>query len=59
MFEELEGFADEVAQIAALALVVLDLVTDVRVAVAEDVEDRQDLAVVGDECFADHVAGEH
>lgn len=59
LLEELEGFGDEVAQVEPLPLVVLDLVPDVPVGVAEDVEDGQDLPVVGHQGLADHVAAQH
>ena len=37
-------------------MAVFDLVADARVVVAEDVEDGQDLAVVGHQGLADHLA---
>ena len=42
---------DEVSQVVLLALAVVDLVTDVVVAVLEQIEDGQDLAVVRDQCL--------
>lgn len=59
LFEQFEGFGDEISQIEPLALVVLYLVASVAVAVAEDVEDRQNLAVVGHQCLAYHIPRKH
>merc|ERR1719446_1550327 len=54
--EGLQGLLDEVAEVHALPLRVVHRVADVQVPHLEDVEDRQDLAVVGHERLADHLA---
>mmetsp|Transcript_72987 Transcript_72987/g.176111 ORF Transcript_72987/g.176111 Transcript_72987/m.176111 type:complete len:245 (-) Transcript_72987:370-1104(-) len=54
--EELERLRDEVAQRLTLLLRIVDAVAQVEVPVLEDVEHGQDLAVVGHERLADHVA---
>ena len=59
LLEQFQGLYNEVAQVAALALVVLDFVADVGIAVSEDVEDGQNLAVVGYQGFTDHVPAQH
>jgi hypothetical protein len=53
--EELEGLLDEVAEVKSLALAVVDLVSEVGVALLEEVHDGQDLAVVGNEGLTDGV----
>ena len=47
--EHLEGLLDQVAQVKALPLAVIDLVTQVEVLDLEQVEDGQDLPVIGHE----------
>lgn len=57
--EKLECLDDEVAQVLAFALGVVDLVTLVQVLCLEKVHDRQDLAVIGHESLTDGVAAKH
>ncbi len=47
--EHFEGLLDEVTQVGSLALAVVDLITNVLVADLEQVQDGEDLSVVGDE----------
>ena len=47
--EHFEGLLDEVAQVSSLTLAVVDLITNVLVADLEEVQDGEDLYVVGDE----------
>ena len=54
--EHLEGGLDQVAQVEALPLAVVDLVAEVVVFDFEQVQHGQDLAVVGHQCLADRVA---
>eukprot|EP00634_Sargassococcus_sp_CCMP2135_P007357 CAMPEP_0198661768 /NCGR_PEP_ID=MMETSP1467-20131203/43853_1 /TAXON_ID=1462469 /ORGANISM="unid. sp., Strain CCMP2135" /LENGTH=333 /DNA_ID=CAMNT_0044398233 /DNA_START=311 /DNA_END=1308 /DNA_ORIENTATION=+ len=54
-FEVLESFVDEFAEVLAALLAVVDAVAEVVVLADEDVEDREDLAVVGHEGLADEV----
>ena len=56
MLEQLQGLADQVAQIQSLSLTVLYLIANAGVVVAEDVENGQDLAVVRYQRLADHLA---
>eukprot|EP00446_Apocalathium_sp_SHHI-4_P032034 CAMPEP_0177243010 /NCGR_PEP_ID=MMETSP0367-20130122/49112_1 /TAXON_ID=447022 ORGANISM="Scrippsiella hangoei-like, Strain SHHI-4" /NCGR_SAMPLE_ID=MMETSP0367 /ASSEMBLY_ACC=CAM_ASM_000362 /LENGTH=239 /DNA_ID=CAMNT_0018694663 /DNA_START=85 /DNA_END=800 /DNA_ORIENTATION=- len=58
-FQHLKGLCDNAAKIHVLALVVVDLVTNVEIVVNEDVEHRQELPEVGHQSFADHVTGQH
>jgi len=53
--EHLEGLLDQVSEDERLSLAVLDLVADVAVVVLEQVEDGQDLSVIGHEGFTDGV----
>ena len=48
-FEHFEGLLDKVTQVSSLTLAVVDLVTNVLVADLEEVQDGEDLSVVGDE----------
>mmetsp|Transcript_30680 Transcript_30680/g.102074 ORF Transcript_30680/g.102074 Transcript_30680/m.102074 type:complete len:300 (-) Transcript_30680:191-1090(-) len=57
--QHLKGLCDNAAKIHVLALVVIDLVTNVEIVVNEDVEHRQELPEVGHQSFADHVTGHH
>jgi len=56
--EELEGHLDEVTQVGSLSLSVVDLVSEVIVLSLEEVEDGEDLSVVGYESFADGVGAQ-
>ena len=53
--EELVGLDDEVAEVLALALRVVDLVALVQIPSLEKVHDWEDLAVVGHEGLSDGV----
>ena len=55
--EKLKGLRDEVAQVLALTLRVVDLVTLVQVFGLEEVKDGEDLTVVGHESLSDRVTG--
>ena len=59
LLEQFESVLDEVSENEGLALAVLDLVAQVHVAVFEQVEDRQDLSIVGHEGLTDGVGAEH
>lgn len=50
---------DQVSEHESLALGVLNLVTEVAVALLEEVHDGQDLTVVGDEGLTDGVGAGH
>jgi len=58
LFEQFEGLLDEVSEDQGLSLSVLDLVSEVAVAGLEQVENGQDLSVVGHEGFTDGVGAE-
>lgn len=53
--EHFEGLLDEVSQVESLPLTVVNLVSQVLVLDLEQVEHREDLSVVRDECFSDGV----
>jgi hypothetical protein len=53
--EHFEGLLDEVAQVSSLTLAVVDLITNILVADLEEVQDGEDLSVVGDEGLANCV----
>jgi urease gamma subunit len=55
LFKHFEGLLDKVSKNKGLSLTVLDFVTQVAVAVFEQVEDGQDLSVVGHEGFSNCV----
>lgn len=55
LLEQFQGLSDEVAQVESFSLAVFDLIADAGVVVAEDVEDGQDLPIVGHQCFSDHL----
>jgi len=57
--EHLEGLLNQVAQVQTLPLTVIDLVTDVSVALLEKVHDGQNLSVVGNQCLSDGVRASH
>jgi len=57
--EHLEGLLDEVADVEALALRVVNLVAKVGVVHLQEVHHGEDLAVVGDEGLADGVGAGH
>ena len=56
LLEKFQSGHDQVAEVGGLALLVVDLVTEVVVLCLEQVHDGQDLAVVGHEGLADGVA---
>ena len=55
LLQQLQGLSNQVTQVESLPLVVLYLVGDVDIIVAEDIEDRQDLSVVGHKGLAYHL----
>lgn len=55
LLEKFQSFSDEVAQVESLSLAVLDMVSDIHIAVSEQVKDREDLSVVRDKGLADHL----
>lgn len=57
--EHLEGLLDQVAQVQTLPLAVVDLVTDVSVALLEKIHDGQNLSVVGNQSLSDGVRASH
>ena len=59
LLEKLERLNDEVAQVGALALGVVDFVALVPVLGLEEVEHGENLAVVGHEGLADRVGASH
>lgn len=58
LLQQLQSLHDEVSQVQSLPLAVLDLVPDACVVISENVEDGQDLAIVGHQCFSNHFSGE-
>jgi len=58
LLEEFESSLDEVTQVLGFALGVVDLVSEVHVLGLEEVEDGEDLSVVGYERFSDGVGAE-
>ena len=59
LLEHLEGLLDQVPQIAALPLAVVNLVSHVRVLGLHKIQNGQDLAVVGHQCLANGVRAHH
>ena len=57
--EHLEGLLDQVAQVQTLPLAVVDLVTDVGVALLEKVHHGQNLSVIGDQGLSDGVGASY
>ena len=57
--EQLQSLLDQVAENHALSLVVHDTVTKVDVAILENVQHGQNLAVVGHQSLANHLTGNH
>jgi len=57
--KHLQGLLDQVAKVGCLSLRVVNLVADVSVADLEQVEDGEDLAVVGNEGLTDGVRAGH
>jgi hypothetical protein len=55
LLEDFEGFLDELAEVELLALAVIDGVADVDGLLLVQIEDGEDLAVVGDEGLSDVV----
>ena len=55
LLEQFKGALDKVSEVDRLPLGVVDLVTDVVVLRLVQVEDGEDLPVVGDESFSDGV----
>ena len=58
LLEHFEGSLDQVTKVHLLPLAVHDAVSDVLVALLEQVEDGKDLTVVGDECLTDGLGAE-
>lgn len=58
-FKHLKGGLDQVSKVLSLPLAVVDLVSEVLVLDSEEVEDREDLSVVGHEGLADGVRAGH
>ena len=59
LLEHLEGGLDEVAKVHLLPLTVDNRVSNVLVALLEQVEDGQDLAVIGHQSLTDGLRAEH
>ena len=59
LLEHFEGLLDQVPQIAALPLAVINLVAHVRVLGLHEIQNRQDLAVVGHQRLANGVRAHH
>mmetsp|Transcript_34988 Transcript_34988/g.79781 ORF Transcript_34988/g.79781 Transcript_34988/m.79781 type:complete len:254 (-) Transcript_34988:376-1137(-) len=57
--QELQGLLNQVADVHPLALIVHNGIADVHVFVLEDVEHRQNLSVVRDQSFANHLTTQH
>ena len=58
LLEHFEGSLDQVTKVHLLPLAVHDGVADVLVVLFEQVEDGQDLTVVGHECLTDGLGAE-
>lgn len=58
LLEELQSFADQIAEVQSLALTVLHFVATVDVTISEDVEDGQYLSIVGHQCLANHLSAQ-
>lgn len=56
LLKQFQSLTDQIAQIASLSLVVLNLIADVGIVVPENVEDGQNLTVVGHQSLANHVS---
>ena len=56
LFEELEGLADQVAEVETFSLTVLYFVSDAGVTVSEDVENWEDLPVVRYKSLSNHLS---
>ena len=59
LLEKFQSGHDQVAEVGGLALLVVDLVTEVVVLCLEQVHDGQDLAVVGHEGLTDGVRAKY
>ena len=59
LFQQLQSLHDKVSQVESLALVVFDLVPCVFIAVPKDIEDGQNLSIIGHQCFPNHISTEH
>lgn len=59
LFEQFQGFGDEITQVEALSLTVLDVISDVDITIAEQVEDWEDLTVVWNKCLANHLSTQY
>mmetsp|Transcript_76045 Transcript_76045/g.213209 ORF Transcript_76045/g.213209 Transcript_76045/m.213209 type:complete len:352 (+) Transcript_76045:283-1338(+) len=57
--QDLQGLVDQLAQVQALPLAVVEPVAQVEVVGLVDVEHWQHLSVVRDQCLADHICGLH
>ena len=56
LLQQLQGLSDQITQVEPLPLVVLYLIRDVDIIVAEDIEDRQDLSIVGHKGLTYHLS---
>ena len=56
LFHHFQGLIDQISQILLLPLGIVDFVSDVYVGVFEEVENREDLPVIGHEGFTYHLA---
>lgn len=59
LLQKLEGLRNQIAQVESLSLAVLDLVAAVGVTISKDIENWEDLSVVGDQGLTDHVSAQH
>ena len=57
--EKLQSLLDEIADVHALTLAVRNCVANVDVLALENVEDGENLAVVGHQCLADELTGHY
>ena len=53
LLHRFECLLDQIADIILIFLTVIDGITDVFVAVAQEIHDGEDLTVVGDQSFGD------
>ena len=54
-FKLFQGFLDEITDILSFLLGIVDSVTEIHVSILEQVKDREDLSIVRDEGFTDHI----
>mmetsp|Transcript_25065 Transcript_25065/g.60792 ORF Transcript_25065/g.60792 Transcript_25065/m.60792 type:complete len:228 (+) Transcript_25065:223-906(+) len=58
-FKNLKGLLNQISQVLALSLGVVDRISNVDVPTLEDVEHRKDLPIIRNQCLSDHFARQY